>query len=298
MKKIIALLSVSLFLGCSAGDISVAEIDFSDSDVELCGEYLYYMLSSEETESLSLLVTTTTDITRTVGVTTVSINNSTNSLKYRVYSDDASDYFCNLIQPASPVVISEWSVLSGNVTITVTKEYDDDDGVDFEDENPGEMDENYEYPYAQDTDGDGLPDFMDFDDDGDNVPTYKEDINGDGDFTNDDSDGDGIPNYLDNDDDGDGILTINEDIAGSGDPSSSSNIMPGNEIPNYLLSTETQEVIFSGTKLHTYYVTYKNYIVPDENISFLSDEGVELRLDNLTFGVYTFTDTIEVSIIF
>ena len=42
------------------------------------------------------------------------------------------------------------------------------------------------------------------DDDGDGIPTEDEDVvTSDGDPTNDDSDGDGIPNYLDDDDDND-----------------------------------------------------------------------------------------------
>ena len=45
----------------------------------------------------------------------------------------------------------------------------------------------------------------DFDDDG--IPDYMEDLNGDGDYTNDDTDGDGLPNYNDTDDDNDGWLT-------------------------------------------------------------------------------------------
>ena len=50
------------------------------------------------------------------------------------------------------------------------------------------------------------------DDDGDGVPSFMEDLNGDGDFTlvDDDTDGDNIPDYADTDDDGDGVLTENE----------------------------------------------------------------------------------------
>ena len=50
-----------------------------------------------------------------------------------------------------------------------------------------------------DTDGDGLADALDADDDGDGVPTSTEGT--------EDPDGDGVPNYLDTDDDGDGIAT-------------------------------------------------------------------------------------------
>jgi hypothetical protein len=52
---------------------------------------------------------------------------------------------------------------------------------------------------ANDSDGDGLPD-------------TAEDLNWDGNLTNDDSDGDGHPNYLDNNDDGDLALNVLEDV--------------------------------------------------------------------------------------
>ncbi|WP_338356837.1 FKBP-type peptidyl-prolyl cis-trans isomerase [Yeosuana marina] len=49
------------------------------------------------------------------------------------------------------------------------------------------------------------------DNDGDGIPSYLEDLNGDGEFTlDDDTDGDNIPNYADNNDDGDGVLTKDE----------------------------------------------------------------------------------------
>ncbi len=48
------------------------------------------------------------------------------------------------------------------------------------------------------------------DQDGDGILSNDEDLNGDGDFTNDDTDGDGIQNLYDNDDDGDSFFTINE----------------------------------------------------------------------------------------
>ncbi|MFT5460698.1 MAG: hypothetical protein ACI9K2_007218, partial [Myxococcota bacterium] len=69
----------------------------------------------------------------------------------------------------------------------------------------------------RDTDGDGLSDAADDDDDGDGLPTRDEDPDGDGDPTNDDSDGDGLPDHRDADDDGDGLLTALEDVDGDGD---------------------------------------------------------------------------------
>jgi len=51
----------------------------------------------------------------------------------------------------------------------------------------------------QDTDGDGIRDWRDPDDDDDGLPTEDEDPNGNGDPTDDDTDDDGTPNYLDPD---------------------------------------------------------------------------------------------------
>lgn len=52
---------------------------------------------------------------------------------------------------------------------------------------------------GDDSDEDGISDYLDPDDDNDGVLTKDEDTDGDGDPRNDDSDGDGIPNYLDAD---------------------------------------------------------------------------------------------------
>lgn len=75
-----------------------------------------------------------------------------------------------------------------------------------------------------------LPPPPDFD--GDKIPDSLEDVNGDGNLTNDDTDKDGIPNYQDVDDDGDGILTKLEDVNGNGNPNDDDS--DGDSIPNYL----------------------------------------------------------------
>ena len=75
--------------------------------------------------------------------------------------------------------------------------------------------------------------FATADHDEDSVPTIVEDIDGNHHFTDDadDTDGDGIPNYLDNDDDGDGILTIDEyDVDADGNADDSD----GDGTPDYL----------------------------------------------------------------
>lgn len=52
---------------------------------------------------------------------------------------------------------------------------------------------------AIDTDQDGTPDLLDPDDDNDHIPTVDEDIDHDGTAIDDDTDGDSVPNYLESD---------------------------------------------------------------------------------------------------
>ncbi|MDA3879416.1 MAG: gliding motility-associated C-terminal domain-containing protein [Prolixibacteraceae bacterium] len=86
-------------------------------------------------------------------------------------------------------------------------------------------------PCNNDTDGDGIPNYRDVDDDDDGLLTIHEDIDGNDDPTNDDTDGDGIPNYLDTDDDGDCMPTDEEIAWNDGDVSFD---LDGDGILNYL----------------------------------------------------------------
>jgi hypothetical protein len=87
-----------------------------------------------------------------------------------------------------------------------------------------------------DSDADGIPNYLDNDDDGDLVLTNVEYVfnrtNGQSVNSILDTDSDGIPNYLDNDDDGDGVLTFQEDYNGDGNPANDDT--NGNSIPDYL----------------------------------------------------------------
>jgi len=91
-----------------------------------------------------------------------------------------------------------------------------------------------------DHDADGIPSYLEdlykedgtLGSDGEFTVNY-EDLT---DENDDDTDGDGAPNYFDADDDGDGVLTIDEDLNGDGDPT---NDIGANGIPNYLDSEET-----------------------------------------------------------
>jgi len=74
---------------------------------------------------------------------------------------------------------------------------------------------------------------QDTDHDNDGVPSILEDPDGDGDPRNDDTDEDNIPNYLDFDDDGDGILTRDEGGV-DGDPTNDFNDPNNPTLPDYL----------------------------------------------------------------
>ncbi len=89
-----------------------------------------------------------------------------------------------------------------------------------------------------DTDGDGVSDFIDVDDENDGILTIYESVDANGDGNPDDAldtDGDNTPNYLDSDDDGDGILTKDEnaDPDNNGNPSDAKDT-DGDNIPDYL----------------------------------------------------------------
>ncbi len=76
--------------------------------------------------------------------------------------------------------------------------------------------------------------------DGDGLTNNQEDVNGDGDYTNDDSDYDGIADFLDEDDDNDGIFTADEDNNGNGDWTDDDEDLDG--IPDYLDETFTVSI--------------------------------------------------------
>ncbi|MEN1975225.1 VCBS repeat-containing protein, partial [Cellulomonas olei] len=93
------------------------------------------------------------------------------------------------------------------------------DCADVDDDGDGVLtrDELTALGVVHDLDGDGTPDYLDTDDDGDSLATADEDVDGRGDVRDDDTDGDGAANYLDADDDGDSLATADEDVDGSGD---------------------------------------------------------------------------------
>ncbi|BAO55604.1 hypothetical protein [Nonlabens marinus] len=239
MRKLIYVIAALAIASCDDGDIIVDNFDFEGIDVQAClpdvtegnRTYVFYKLDNRSFESLSIRLSTTTEIFDTDGTFSDFNLNGSDKVEYRKYnSAPGTSYFCNPVPPAVPQVNDLLSSEAGQVIFTTTNQAltsnaaqtdTEPDSVDTD--NDG-VPSNQE-PFGQDTDGDGIPDKLDFDDDGDNIPTSVEGVVND-------EDEDGIPDYLDNDDDGDGILTIQEDLNGDLDPTNDTT----NGIPNYLNS--------------------------------------------------------------
>ena len=101
------------------------------------------------------------------------------------------------------------------------------------------------YELAADSDGDGIVDYLDPDDDGDGVPTKDEDVDKNGLYT-DDTDKDGKSNYLDADDDGDGAPTLAEDVNKNGNPQDDDTDKDGK--PNYLDADDDGDGVISSAE--------------------------------------------------
>ena len=269
---LLILISLSFFT-CNDGDIITVELEFDD-EFSQCGEtdLVFYKTIDDPSQSLSVLIEDLTfdELLEVDDDNTLTLEES-GTLNYRQYSNDdltADDLFCNDVPP-SDVIITDDDESDVEVTISTTLTEDDNDGVSTDIEGT-----------TNDTDGDGILDYLDQDDDGDNVLTEDEnpDPDGDGDVSDaQDTDNDGIPDYLDDDDDGDGVLTRDEE-------NESMDQNPGNDISDlnagadYLNPDINSTVEATAYRAHTVYQTYE-VIVTLTDVS-LSD----IYYETLSFG--------------
>ena len=216
MRKLIYILCLGLLVtSCDDGDIFEVSLDFGDT-FEQCGELVFYKIKATPPETLSIKINNLTFAQiLDVDDTNVYLDSfplgSNNVFNYRSYGSSVpNNLFCNDIPPSNLNITNDEVSVSGQVKIFTVLVEDDNDGIpsELEDINGnGNLDDD-------DTDNDGIPDYLDVDDDGDNVLTSSEQVNytlQDGLANAIDTDGDGVPNYLDNDDDGDGVLTRDEE---------------------------------------------------------------------------------------
>jgi len=218
---LISAVLISLFSSCDDGDLIVTSFDFEDQELQVCGgesSVVFFKINNDAQESLALNIASTSEIFLQEDIPDIQLS-STNFVSYRKFNGDVSaSYFCASVPPVAPQVTVEYLAESGSAILNNILILDDQDGI------PEEVERSQIAGVIIDTDNDGIPNYYDFDDDGDNVPTILElnSANDDGDDNPltpvKDTDGDGIPDYLDTDDDGDGILTINESTDGNINP--------------------------------------------------------------------------------
>ena len=205
----------------------------------------------------------------------------TGAFNYRTYSNETlpSNLFCNDIPPADIKILQDYNDASVNATFSAVLVEDDQDGILAELE---DINGNGDLT-DDDTDGDGLPNYIDADDDGDNILTKDEAPDPNKDTILDDAldtDGDGIPNYLDADDDGDGINTRDEET-------DSQDQNPGNDVTNSDIGADylNKDIANTNTPVAT---AYRSHTIKQTFTVTLMITEISLdiiSIDELDFGL-------------
>lgn len=285
MKKILGILFACVsFISCNDGDIIVTSFDFDNQNLQACGgpgAYVFFKINTSTQESISLKLNTTDVLFLESGTVNYSLNES-NFVNYRKFGEGISnDYFCSSIPPISPLAQQNYLANSGTASLTTITTLEDNDNVD-------------EQINTTDTDEDGLLNYYDFDDDGDNIPTSAE--LGDDPSNPRDSDGDGIADYLDDDDDNDSVLTRNEDL--------NSNLNPLDDItdptvgPDYLNSNISNETTINEYILHTYALSSDIGLILQNLVLFNDEEQLIIELIDLGMLPNILQGTVPVTPIF
>ena len=304
LQRLYILLCLVFLVACNDGDIITIELDF-DQELKRCENdtesYLLYDTREDPNESLILIIAKndTNELffnePTTVGTPTeLTINSTTTRFIFRSFNRAiVGDELCDAVPAGDLVIREDYEANSGTVNITATIVDDDNDDIPSEDEyGPGGLSN------PQDSDTDGIPDYLDEDDDNDNVKTKNEldTINADADdnpLTNPlDTDGDTIPNYLDNDDDGDGISTRLEDISLTKNPRDSDNYVVNTEginVYRYLYNhTDAMEAFADSGFIYNYYTrsVATSFIIENAGLEIIN-------ADYIDFGTYENSFTID-----
>ena len=179
-------------------------------------------------------------------------------------------------------------------TVTIATRFTDETGdADPDDDGLSNLQEGWDPDGInhQDTDGDGIPDYLDRDDDGDNVITRVEIVN-----ENNYPQREGaIPYYLNPDDDGDGVETRLEVSEEDGLTNPGSFTSTGDGVPNYLNDQQTafiphnEYITHNITRNYGYRVTLRDFNLTrtddgsGESIGFTSYQLGSLNETNILF---------------
>ena len=277
MRKLLYIF-IGVFListqSCDDGDIITVDLEF-DEDFSACegvSDLVLYKTKDDPSESISVLISNyTVDELLDVGSNDTLEVEKSGTFYYRTYQDESLPSSLFCNDIPEEVTITSSESDACTANILTVLTKDDNDGILAELE---DINGNGDLT-DDDTDGDGIPNYIDIDDDGDNVLTVNEnpDPDGDGDLEDaQDTDGDGIPDYLDNDDDGDGVLTRDEE-------NDTQDQNPRNDQTNslvgadYLNSEVSTSVAATAYRSHTIYQTYLvSVTLSDISLSFLSQD--------------------------
>ena len=301
MQKLLYLLCVCLLVStCDDGDVIDVKLDF-DKTLSICDlspeNYFLYDTKKNPSESLSLIFPRNS-VTELIFnppennyKTTLTIDGAKTLFNYRTYDGNVENLLCNLLPDSNTNILKDYAASSGTVTIITTYVEDDDDGIPAHLEDANLDGDNDPSTNPTDTDGDGIPDYLDADDDNDNVLTKDEKHNytkADGLSKAQDTDGDGIPDYLDNDDDGDGVLTRHEDANLNGNPMDDRDkSSPTPTVPRYLDKEAKDTFDYQKLNKNIYKRTYTIKIyINNVNLDVIS-------LTEIDFGTYTYSIMIE-----
>lgn len=294
-KRLLLVLLIACFTGCDDGDIVVEELDFADQTMQAClpdildgsasQEYVFFKTNTASSESVVLSFSTGDPILPAAQERFSVTLGGGNRFEYRRFNKaPGNHYFCTDVPPADIRVVESLNAVSGVLFITTeARNQDDNDGV------PAEVE-----GFTADTDGDGILDYLDSDDDGDNVPTINESpgIEENGVMNGRDHDMDGVLDYLDPDDDGDGVPTIQEDLNRDLNPLNDLNI---DGTPLYLSSMDQQSAVPAIDEYRlNLFITENTVNFTFENL-VLDGDATETIRENYVLGDYV-TGEIQIAI--
>ncbi len=125
MKKLITLFIAFTLLSCNDGDFDIPSFEFTDA-INSCGETILYKLNSSSTEVI-LIQLSEDQLGTTEGEQSYTIS-GTQQVIYRIFDDAIdSDYFCQEIPPASPLVLKELEAESGTIVVNTIATIEDEE---------------------------------------------------------------------------------------------------------------------------------------------------------------------------
>ena len=224
-----------LITSCDDGDIVVNDFEFDQNRLNFCNiegqnsanESVLFNINTQN-EAIAINqnnIFTDTDFELEEEIITRNIPSEAQVFYRKFNSPITNDYFCSTIPLNNVGIQTELIADRGMVIITKRRILDLRPEGDVDADGVTNQEEGYKAVLAgdetlQDTDKDGVPDYLDEDDDNDNVPTRIEIRNVNNEierpFINTDrikeikKKFDLLPDYLDDDDDGDSIPTRNE----------------------------------------------------------------------------------------